>query len=173
MHRSDRNKHLKVELVLSVSNKRGFITQNEQFDGYAVASKDLSNYKIVNKDDIAYNPSRINVGSIARLVDFEVGMVSPMYVVFSLKNGLLATYFEYLWDTHLFKHLIKVGCSGSVRDTLNFEDMCNFKLQFPAIGEQSKISSFLTSIDNKINYTSKQLEQAQQFKKGLLQQMFI
>ncbi|NDK56819.1 restriction endonuclease subunit S [Pontibacter fetidus] len=172
-HKSERNRDGKVELVLSVSNKKGFITQDEQFDGYAVASKDLSNYKVVERNDIAYNPSRINVGSIARLTNFDKGIVSPMYVVFSLKEGLSIPYFEFLYDTFLFKHLIKVSCSGSVRDTLNFEDLCSFKLRFPSTDEQNKIAKFLTSIDNKINYTSKQLEQAQQFKKGLLQQMFV
>ena len=69
---------MSVELVLSVSNKKGFISQDKQFDGYEVASKDLSNYKIVDRDDVAYNPSRINVGSIARLINFEKGIVSPM-----------------------------------------------------------------------------------------------
>ena len=87
-HKSIRNKSNQVDLVLSVSNKKGFISQQEQFDGHQVASKDVTNYKVVNKGDYAYNPSRINVGSIARLDDFEKGIVSPMYVIFRLKNNL-------------------------------------------------------------------------------------
>lgn len=172
-HKSKRNNDFKVNLVLSVSNKKGFISQNEQFDGYEVASKDLSNYKIVDKDDIAYNPSRINVGSIARLINFDKGIVSPMYVVFSLKKELDKVYFENLYNTHRFKHLIKVGCSGSVRDSLNFEDLENFTFRFPCIQEQQKIADFLTGIDAKIAVVNGELEKTQQFKKGLLQQMFV
>lgn len=172
-YKSNRNKDFGVELVLSVSNKKGFITQNEQFDGYEVASKDLSNYKIVDKNDIAYNPSRINVGSIARLVNYEKGIVSPMYVVFSLKDNLDNLFFENLYNTHRFKHLIKVGCSGSVRDSLNFEDLAEFSFSFPCLKEQQKIANFLSSIDTKIESTSQQINQTQSFKKGLLQQLFV
>ena len=173
IHKSAKNKDLQVPLVLSVSNKKGFISQNEQFDGYEVASKDLSNYKIVNRDDIAYNPSRINVGSIARLINFEKGIVSPMYVVFSLKDDLDKIYFENLYNIHLFKHLIKVGCSGSVRDSLNFDDLCDFEFKFPSIEEQQKIATYLSSIDTKIEAVTNQIIQTQTFKKGLLQQMFV
>lgn len=173
IHKSTRNKDLSVELVLSVSNKKGFISQEEQFDGYEVASKDVSNYKIVDRDDIAYNPSRINVGSIARLINFEQGIVSPMYVIFSLKNGLNKIFFENLYNTHRFKHLIKVGCSGSVRDSLNFDDLCDFEFKFPSIEEQQKIATYLSSIDTKIGAVNNQITQTQTFKKGLLQQMFV
>ena len=173
IHKSTKNKALQVPLVLSVSNKKGFISQNEQFDGYEVASKDLSNYKIVNRDDIAYNPSRINVGSIARLINFEKGIVSPMYVVFSLKDGLDKIFFENLYNIHRFKHLIKVGCSGSVRDSLNFDDLCDFEFKFPSIKEQQKIATYLSSIDTKIGALNNQITQTQTFKKGLLQQMFV
>src|SRR5690606_33905817 len=63
-HKSTRNKNLEIELVLSVSNSKGFIAQTDQFDNHRIASKDVSNYKVVKKYDIAYDPSRINVGSI-------------------------------------------------------------------------------------------------------------
>ena len=64
---SKRNKDNHLCNVLSVSNRQGFIKQSEQFEDRNVASDDTSNYKIVEKNDFAYNPARINVGSIARL----------------------------------------------------------------------------------------------------------
>lgn len=172
-HKSKRNKQLIVETILSVSNSKGFILQSDQFENHRIASKDVSNYKIVHKNDVAYNPSRINVGSIAILKDFDVGIISPMYVVFSLKNGLELSFFESLIETHLFKHLVKVGCSGSVRDSLNFEDLENFKLSLPKVEEQQKIASFISSIDKKISAVDQQLSLAKEWKKGLLQKMFV
>jgi type I restriction enzyme, S subunit len=172
-HKSIKNKEYKVQLVLSVSNKKGFITQDEQFDGYEVASKDLSGYKIIEKNEYAYNPSRINVGSIARLENFDIGIVSPMYVIFQLKNSLNFIFFDNLYQTHKFKHLIKIGCSGSVRDSLNFIDMANFSVSIPCIQEQTKIANFLSSIDKKIELTTKELNSTKEFKKALLQQMFV
>ena len=81
-----RNREGNVSRVLSVSNKRGFILPEEQFSK-RVASDDTSNYLIVRKGQYAYNPSRINVGSFARLDTFDEGLVSPMYVVFATNNA--------------------------------------------------------------------------------------
>lgn len=172
-HKSRRNKKLEVTRTLSVSNSKGFILQSEQFDNHRVASKDVSNYKIVEKNDIAYNPSRINVGSIATLKDFEIGIVSPMYVVFSLKDTLELSFFENLITTHLFKHLVKVGCSGSVRDSLNFDELENFKFKIPSLEEQTQIANFLAAIDKNIALVNTKIEHTKVYKKGLLQQMFV
>ena len=61
---SDRNRSGSDLQVLSVSNKYGFMAQSDQFEDRGVASDDTSNYKIVKKGLFAYNPARINVGSI-------------------------------------------------------------------------------------------------------------
>ena len=94
--------------------------------------------RVVNKGDYAYNPSRINVGSIARLDDFEKGIVSPMYVIFRLKNNLNPIFFDALLSSHRFKYLIKIGCSGSVRDSLNFDEMENLKLNYPLLKNKKR-----------------------------------
>ena len=81
-----KNKNKQIDTVLSVSNKLGFIKQSEQFEDREVASDDTSNYKIVNKGDYAYNPARINVGSIARLINYDKGIISPMYSCFKINE---------------------------------------------------------------------------------------
>lgn len=101
---SRRNKDTKIDRVLSVSNKYGFVDQDEQFEDRVVASIDTSNYKVVQKGDFAYNPARINVGSVAILQEFENGIVSPMYVCFTTNKGLLPAYFELYLSTNIFKH---------------------------------------------------------------------
>lgn len=83
-------------------------------------------------------------------------------------NGLFLAYF-----IKQYKHKVMRLVSGSTVFHLYGSDMGTVKVVIPSLKEQSKIAIFLTSIDNKINYTSKQLEKAQQFKKGLLQQMFV
>jgi len=171
--KSIRNKNLKVSKVLSVNNLKGFISQSEQFDNHRVASKDLSNYKIVDRHDVAFNPSRINVGSIAILKDFERGIVSPMYEVFSLNKNINQIFFENLIETHFFNHLVKVGCSGSVRDSLNYEVLEEFKLNFPCIEEQTKIANFLSALDQKIEAVAERSRSHREWKKGLLQKMFV
>ena len=58
---STKNRKLKYSLVQSVSNKHGFINQDEYFENRIIASKDTSNYYVIKKGYFAYNPSRIDV----------------------------------------------------------------------------------------------------------------
>ena len=83
-----RNKLNSCESVLSVNNKMGFIKQTEQFEDRTVASENKSNYKVVTEGCFAYNPARINVGSIALLYSYKIGIISPMYVCFKTKSIL-------------------------------------------------------------------------------------
>ena len=103
---SKRNKDKTIHNVLSVNNRQGFIQQSEQFENRNVASDDTSNYKIVEKDDFAFNPARINVGSIARLTLFERGIVSPMYICFRTRDGLLPEYLDYYFESKWRKRSI-------------------------------------------------------------------
>ena len=169
----EKNTNNKESLVLSVNNKKGFIAQSEQFEDHVVASKDLTGYKIVRKGDIAYNPSRINVGSIAELKRYNSGIVSPMYVVFSVESELYNYFFMTLLRTHYVRHLIKISCSGSVRDSLSFEMMKGFCLMTPSFPEQKKIADFLSAIDDVITGKDQEITKAREWKKGLMQKMFV
>ena len=71
--------------MLSVTNSLGFVSQEEYFQRN-IASKNLANYKIIYNGNFAYNPARINVGSIALLDNFLNGILSPMYIVFKCLN---------------------------------------------------------------------------------------
>lgn len=85
---NERNKEENITNVLSVTNSRGFIEQSEYFEG-TVHSENISNYKIVKKNQFAYNPSRVDVGSIDLLEKYEEGVLSPMYVIFETDNSQL------------------------------------------------------------------------------------
>ena len=159
--------------VLSVNNRLGFIEQADQFEDRAVASDDTSNYKVVSTDDFAYNPARINVGSIARLKDRTNGIVSPMYVCFRTKCSLLPEYMEYFFDTTYFKHEMFKRLEGSVRLCLSYEGLCNISMYIPSIDKQKKLSDRLSAIEQKIQLESTLLEKFKSQKMYLLQQMFI
>ncbi len=165
---SKRNKDISINRVYSINNKKGFIDQSDQF-GKEVASQNTDNYKIVRDGNIAYNPSRINVGSIAKLSG-EIGIISPMYVVFdTLKYNLLTDYMMYWVDTNEFNQKIKNMMTGSVRDSLNFKDLCYIKLYIPNIDEQGQIVKILTCLDEEIELLEKELEEIKIQKKGLMQ----
>ena len=170
---SKRNKDAKIDRVLSVSNKYGFINQDEQFEDREVASADTSNYKVVHKGDFAYNPARINVGSVARLQEFENGIVSPMYVCFTAKKGLLPAYFELYLSTSIFKQEMNKRLEGSVRLCLTYESLCNIKIALPEFNVQKDFVSKVSAILTKIRAEERLLYLYHNCKQYLLSQMFI
>ena len=94
---SNRNRSNCPYKVMSVSNVRGFIPQSEQFNDREIASENTTGYKIVTRDIFAYNPARINIGSIARFKGNDKGVVSPMYVCFKVEGELQPKYLEYFF----------------------------------------------------------------------------
>ena len=170
---SKRNNSMSIDKVLSVSNKLGFINQSEQFEDRIVASEDTSNYKIVYKDDFAYNPARINVGSIARLKHFNKGIVSPMYICFRVKQGIVLDYLEYFFTTNYFFNEMQKRLEGSVRQCLSFEGLCNIPIYIPNLDEQQKMGRKVSVIMEKIDNENRYLDSLKMQKKYLLRQMFI
>jgi type I restriction enzyme, S subunit len=116
--------------VLSVVNTGKFVRSDELFEKQ-VYSKDLSKYKLVEKWDYAYNPYRINIGSIAMLEKEMTGAVSPAYVVFRPKKG-------YEWFLRFFilldytKDQMSQLSSGSVRQSLRYSDLTSIKVNIPS-----------------------------------------
>ena len=127
--------------VYSVTNTNGFCTEYFSKD---VSSKDKSNYKIVLKGFFAYNPSRINVGSVDWLRNEEKVIVSPLYNVFSVSPELDNQYLYYFLKSDMGKTLIKSKAEGSVRDNLKLSILSEFPIPLPSIEEQRK---FATKID--------------------------
>ena len=164
-------KNESINNVLSVSNSKGFIPQDEQFER-EVASKDRSNYKVVRRGEFAYNPSRVNVGSIDLLTTQESGILSPMYVVFKCNDELNNRYLYHFLKSDLFLQMIPKYTQGSVRDSLAFDGLCSMKLYIPIIEEQLAYSQALDAIDDYIKKHEKLLELYRLQKQGLMQQLF-
>jgi type I restriction enzyme S subunit len=168
---SDRNKNGEIKNVLSVTNSKGFINQAEQFER-EVASADVSNYKIVRKGQFAYNPSRVNVGSLDLLRKFDIGILSPMYVVFETdQKNLIPEYLFYLLKTNWFYGHIPMFVQGSVRDSLSFDGLCGMKFFIPSIEEQTAIAEVLQTAEKEIELRKAKAEKLKEQKKGLMQQL--
>ncbi len=170
---SERNKNKSIDTILSVSNKLGFINQSEQFEDRIIASEDTSNYKIVYKNDFAYNPARINVGSIARLTTFDTGIVSPMYICFRVRKGIASEYMEHFFSTSYFFYEMQKRLEGSVRQCLSFEGICNIPIYIPSLEEQHRIGRKLSVILDKIDIETYYLCKLKEQKQYMLRQMFI
>jgi type I restriction enzyme S subunit len=170
---SVRNKNGLYSNVLSVSNKQGFVKQSEQFEDRTVASEDTSNYKIVKRNNFAYNPARINVGSIARLTKFDVGIVSPMYVCFRTKASIIPEYMEAFFTSQQFFYEMMKRLEGSVRLCLSYEGLCNIPVYITDMNKQIAMGQNISLILSKIGLEIEYLGRLHQQKQYLLRKMFI
>ena len=160
--------------IYSINNREGFLPQGDQFEGVDSNSRgyDISLYKIIEEKTFAYNPARINVGSIGFSGDLKDIIISSLYVCFKTKQGVEDAYLLHYLKTFQFNKSVLQNVEGGVRDYLFYENFSNIKINLPSNKEQLKIANFLSAIDDKINHTQKQVEKAEVWKKGLMQQMF-
>lgn len=168
-----RNKSNAYDNVLSVSNKMGFIKQSEQFEDRTVASENKSNYKVVTEGCFAYNPARINVGSIALLTTYKIGIISPMYVCFKTKKALDSEYLNFYYQSGYFYKELQKKLEGSVRQCLTYENMCAIHIPYVPIEEQKKIVSALRAITVLIGREDNYLNTLRKQKAYFLNAMFI
>lgn len=121
--------------ILGVSNKIGM------FDADTVLGKSINQkYHIVKDNWLAYNPYRINVGSIGLKNSALKGeYISPAYVVFSCKDTLIPEYIWLLMKSRMFNSLIRSSTTGTVRQTLGFDKLAEILAPIPPIKEQQKL----------------------------------
>lgn len=96
-----------------------------------------------------------------------------MYICFKCLDILESDYLEYFLMTHSFNVQMKKKLEGSVRQTLSAEALCEIVIELPYIEEQKKIGEFLNTINAKLEKEQEKLDYLNEYKKGLLQQMFV
>ena len=158
------------------STKEGIFTQKEYFADRNVASKDNTGYKILRKNQIVLSPQNLWMGNINVNTDFDIGIVSPSYKIYETTD---------LVDINYFKHIIKLPrliyeykCASEqgasiVRRNLNKQLFEEITVNIPSLEEQNHIGNLFNIHDKKIKQISNQIEDTKEFKKGLLQQMFV
>ncbi len=165
--------------VVTISAQRGFVRQ-EDFFNKRVASSTLSGYFLINKCDFAYNKSYSNgypMGAFKRLDDFDKAVVTTLYICFSIKDNVdsdfLVNYFE---AGLMVKNLMRIAQEGGrAHGLLNIglKDFFGLKMKIPSVVEQKAIAEILNTADQEIKQQQHYLEQLQNQKKGLMQQLLI
>ena len=121
--------------ILGISNEVGM------FDAYMELGKNINQpYIYVENGCLAYNPYRVNVGSIGLKTDELLNeYISPAYVVFKCKETLLPEYLYLVLKTSIFNTLIKDNTTGSVRQTLSYDKLSNINIPVPPVDIQCKL----------------------------------
>jgi len=155
--------------VYSVTNTKGFC---KDYFGKEVASKDKTTYKIVPYGYFAYNPSRINVGSVDWQRKEKKVIVSPLYNVFSVSPDLERQYLYYYLKSDFVLQRIKAVATGSVRDNLKLSMLYEFPIELPALEKQRKIVKILDKVSDVIEKKEQELEQLDTLVKSRFAEMF-
>ena len=157
----------------AITNEHGFIPQSEAHDEFGyMKDTDRRAYNIVEPNSFAYNPARINVGSLGYYEGTENVIVSSLYEVFKTAEYVDDRFlWHWLKSPELPKWIGKLQ-EGSVRLYFYYDKLCECVLQMPSVEEQRKISKYLDSLDHLITLHQKKCEQLTILKKYMLQKMF-
>ena len=166
---SVRNKANEDIPVYSVTNSQGFCTE---YFGKEVASQDRTTYKIVPKGFFAYNPSRINVGSVDWQRCEDRVIVSPLYNVFSVSEDIDRQYLYYFLKSDIGRQMIRAKASGSVRDNLKLEMLKEMTIPDISVNEQRFCASVLDELQKLIQLRKRQLQRLDELVKARFVEMF-
>lgn len=174
-----RNKGCKSNLPLTISAKDGIVDQKTYFNKI-VASKNLENYYIIEKGEFAYNKSYsvgFKYGSIKRLDNYEDGVLSPIYVCFSISdtNIVDSDYLVQYFDSMKWNDQMSVLCNEGVRNhgaiNVKTEDFFAIRIPLPCMEEQQKIGSFLAEIDKEIQTQKEFIKTYAEGKKRMMREL--
>ena len=159
----DKTKEYKV---LSAVNTGKLVLSDEYFDKQ-VYSKDIGKYLNVNKNDFAYNPARINIGSIG-LNDYDFNCcVSPVYVTFSVDKDYI-DFFDFYFKSKRFNAEVTLRATGSVRQALNYNDFGMIEIPYPTKEMIEKFNSSYKTIKERININKTKISNLEQLRDTLL-----
>ena len=169
----ERNRgRLGIESVMAVTKAEGIVPMRER-----TIAADIDRYSVVKKDHFAYNPMRLNIGSIARWSGERDVLVSPDYVVFHCKRrtddgpAIAPDFLDQYRRSSLWDKYVTSSGNGSVRVRIYFHDLAGMKLRLPSLKEQQRIASTLNTVDRELDILRRELDALKRQKKGLIQKL--
>jgi type I restriction enzyme S subunit len=169
----EKNKNNYSYQSFSISNEKGFVPQNEQFEnGGTMETADKRLYLIVQPNSFAYNPARINVGSIGYYNFKEKVIVSSLYEVFQTTKDIDDRCLWHWFKSNHFQRLIEHYQEGGVRLYFYYNKLYLCSILLPSFTEQQKIGKTIDKLDNLITLHQRKLDKLKIMKKSLLEKMF-
>lgn len=176
-----KNTELQSDLPLTISAEQGLIDQREIFNN-RIAAKNVSNYYLVRRGEFAYNRSTSEGhpwGAVKRLDKYEMGVLSTLYMVFSLnEDSVDSEYLVHYYSTVLWHSDVARCAAEGARNhgllNVSVEDFFSTHVLLPrSVAEQQKIGSFFKNLDSLIATAEKRVAKLRQVKASLLERMFV
>ena len=168
----ERNERSEIGELISVTISSG-VVKASSLGRRDSSSEDKSNYKKVEKGDIAYNSMRMWQGASG--VSEYSGILSPAYTVITPNDGVNSLFFSYLFKLPHMIQIFQASSQGMTSDTwtLKFSALKNIAVKSPSYEEQTAIGNFFRNLDTLIEAEQQELEKLQNIKKACLSKMFV
>lgn len=175
-----KNDNLESELTLTISAQHGLIAQ-EDFFNRRIASTQLKGYYLIKNGEFAYNKSYSSeypVGAIKCLTEYDMGVLSTLYIVFSLANHIepywFTSYFETsIWHSEILKRAAE-GARNHGLLNISSDDFFDIPIFIPKDkDEQIIISKYFSRLDSLISAQEQKVEKLRSLKKSFLEKMFV
>lgn len=140
------------------------------------SDKDIDLYQLL-KGDVIFIRSSVKKSGVGETALVEKNLVKTVYSGFLIRfrsnTDLTDNYKKYCFWEKRFRNKLIAMSTTSANTNINQESLSQLTIPCPSQDEQTKIANFLSSIDQKIDLVSSELEKTKEWKKGLLQQMFV
>ena len=172
-----KNTELQYNETFTNSAEFGIISQSDFFDHSVSNPENICGYYIVENNSFVYNPRISNlapVGPINRNKLGRIGIMSPLYTVFEVKN-INVEYLEWFFkSSHWHSFMYFNGDTGARADRFSIKDTLFFEMPIPIpdIDEQAKIGEYFSTLDHLITLHQRKCDETKKLKKFMLQKMF-
>ena len=175
-----KNSCMESTLALTIASALGLVSQNDYFNN-SVVGANIRNYYLLKRGEFAYNKSYSNgypFGSVKRLDRYEQGILSTLYIVFTIDDSISSDYLTHFFDTTLWHKDVAERAAEGARNhgllNISAEDFLDIAIWKPrSIEEQQQIASYFTSLDKQIALQTQRLEKLRQIKAACLDKMFV
>lgn len=175
-----KNKNMESTLALTISSIDGLVSQIDYFNNLVVGAN-LANYYLLRNGEFAYNKSYSRgypFGSVKRLDRYEQGILSTLYIVFSINDQISSDYLTHFFDTTLWHKGVAERAEEGARNhgllNIGADDFMSIDIVVPpSINEQQKIANYLQNLDSQISLQTQRLEKLKQIKSACLDNMFV
>jgi type I restriction enzyme S subunit len=172
---SERSEFTDEQLPLySLTIENGVVPKTERYERSHLVNDLEDAYKVMQKDDFAFNPMNLRFGALAKLKYDGKVLVSKYYNIFYCNDNANAGFMEaYLTSYNMLLYYNKMATGSLIeKKRVHYLDFIKFKKRLPTLPEQTKIANFLTAIDTKIQQLTQKKALLEAYKKGVMQQLF-
>lgn len=174
-----KNSNNEFSETFTCSAEYGIINQRDYFDHDISNTNNLGNYYVVSPNSFVYNPRISTIapfGPILRNKTNRIGVISPLYLIFSFTNQVIYSFLDFYFSSTLWhKFMLLNGDSGARHDrfTIHTETFFQMPILLPSLPEQQKIGAYFSELNAQISLLTKKLGKLKQVKAACLSQMFV